>query len=82
MQGIISENVWVKASAMHVEAVLPERFVLSASAFTDDSEFVLESADSLTVNDVLRQTVIDIDVTKNRSVVQLHVMSNVMSSAV
>ena len=75
MQGIMSENIRVKAPAMHVETVLPERSGLSTSTLTDDGQFVLECIDSFTVNDVLRQTIVDVHHAEQGSPVERMVSS-------
>ena len=82
MQGIDIENTWIESSAVHVESMLPEFIALSAPALGDYCELMLERTDGLTFNYVLRQPIIHIDVTKNRSVVQFHVMRHFMTSAV
>ena len=65
MQRIDIEYAGIKTSSMHIEAVLSGINALSTSAFANDREFMLKGTHRFAINNVLRQTIIHINMAKH-----------------
>lgn len=60
MQIIDVENTRIESSAMHIESMLPKFISLSTSALTNHSKLMLKEPNTLTINYILRQSIIHI----------------------
>ena len=55
---------------------------LTTATLTDDSEFMLKVADILTIYDVLRKPIVDINISKDGPIEKIRVMHNLISSVI
>lgn len=69
MERIDTEDTWIEASTIHVEAVHPIVNTLATTPLADDSEFMLKISDRFAIDDELRQSIIGIDISKDGSII-------------
>ena len=79
-QGIDIENRGIEPTSIHTETVHPGINALQTSSSTNGHEFMLKVMHSLTVDDELRQAIVHIHETENRSVEEISLMSDFISS--
>ena len=73
---MLVENCRVKITAIHAETMHPRMNPLSTSPLTYDSQLVLKITDALTLHHIFRQSIVDIDIAKDRSIEEISVTSH------